>query len=379
MKGKINMSITSPFLNISKMEEILLKNSSVDDISVSTSVKQEPTKKLTAEEVKQDVSILARLLIRAYVGWPVLNIFIKRKVLKQLIDIYNNACNTTSLEFFNSIKSVIGCIPDNHISMSFNGVKAITTKRKKHKNVGANISQNADISFKMLKNNIAIIGFKRMVRTDEFNDTIEAFINETLKKSTALIIDLRGNSGGNSTYSDKFANYLCGTKIDSFRKLYVRATPEAQKIQQQSSPNAFWAGLPESEDFILFREGKNYSIDKNKAYMKPIYILTDRITGSSAEMFLLRMIHHPCVKVVGDNSAGMETFGNMGSAFLKNSQIKVFIGLNYRVLVKDNFELNGYEPDIKCDEGKDALEVALADIDKNLLLQQAMIYSGRNK
>ena len=49
------------------------------------------------------------------------------------------------------------------------------------------------------------------------------------------------------------------------------------------------------------------------------------------------------------------------------------------MLVKDNFELNGYEPDIKCDEGKDALEVALADIDKNLLLQQAMIYSGRNK
>ena len=349
------MSITSPFLSISKMEDLLLKNSSVDDISALTSVKQEPTQKLTAEEVKQDVSILARLLIRAYVGWPVLNIFIKRKVLKQLIDIYNNACDTTSLEFFNSIKSVIGCIPDNHISISFNGVRAITTKRKKHKNVGSNISQNADISFKMFKKNIAIIGFKKMLRTDEFNGTIEA------------------------TYSDKFANYLCGTKIDSFRKLYVRATPEAQKIQQQSSPNAFWAGLPESEDFILFREGKNYSIDKSKAYMKPIYILTDRITGSSAEMFLLRMIHHPCVKVVGDNSAGMETFGNMGSAFLKNSQIKVSIGMNYRVLFKDNFELNGYTPDIKCNEGKDALNAALADTDKKLLPQQVKIYGGRNE
>ena len=373
------MSIMHPIVSISKMENFLLTASSVDDILTSSPAQQDPTKKLTAKEVKQDVSIFARLLIRAYVGWPVLNVFIKRTVLKQLIDIYNNAHEITAQDFFDSIKSVIGSIPDNHISMSFNGVKAITTKRKKYKNVGANISQKADISFKILKNNIAIIGFKRMVRTDEFKDAIESFIKETLKKSTALIIDLRGNSGGNSTYSDKFANYLCGTKIDSFRKLYVRATPEAQKIQQQSSPNAFWAGLPESEDFIFFREGKNYSIDKNKAYMKPIYILTDRITGSSAEMFLLRMINHPLVKVVGDNSAGMEVFGNMGNAFLKNSQIKVFIGMNYRVLFKDNFELNGYNPDIKCTESTDALGAALADIEKNRLLQQVKISSGRNK
>lgn len=373
------MSITSRFLNISKMEEFLLKDSSVDDISTLMSVKQEPTKKLTTKEVKQDTSILARLLIRAYVGWPVLNVFIKRKVLKQLINLYNNANEITAQDFFDSIKSVIGSIPDNHISMSFNGVRATTTKRKKYKNIGSNISQDADISFKMLKKNIAIIGLKKMLRTDEFKDTIASFISEILPKSKALIIDLRGNSGGNSTYSDKFANYLCGTKIDSYRKLYVRATPEAQKIQQQSSPNAFWAGLPESEDFIFFREGKNYSIDKNKAYMKPIYILTDRITGSSAEMFLLRMIHHPCVKVIGDNSAGMETFGNMGSAFLKNSQIKVAIGMNYRVLFEDNFELNGYKPDLQCEDGTDALATALAEIDKKLLLQQVKIYDGRDK
>lgn len=374
------MSITSHIFSISKMEEFLLKSSSVDDISALTSViKQDPTKKLTAEEVKQDTSIFARLLIRAYVGWPVLNVFIKRKVLKQLINLYNNAHEITAQDFFDSIKSVIGSIPDNHISMSFNGVRATTTKRKEYKNVGSNISQDADISFKMLKKDIAIIGFKKMLRTDEFKDTIASFISEILPKSKALIIDLRGNSGGNSTYSDKFANYLCGTKIDSYRKLYVRATPEAQKIQQQSSPNAFWAGLPESEDFIFFREGKNYSIDKNKAYMKPIYILTDRITGSSAEMFLLRMIHHPCVKVIGDNSAGMETFGNMGSAFLKNSQIKVAIGMNYRILFEDNFELNGYKPDIQCEDGTDALATALAEIDKKLLLQQVKIYDGRDK
>ena len=91
------------------------------------------------------------------------------------------------------------------------------------------------------------------------------------------------------------------------------------------------------------------------------------------------MIHHPCVKVIGDNSAGMETFGNMGSAFLKNSQIKVAIGMNYRVLFEDNFELNGYKPDLQCEEGTDALATALAELDKKLLLQQVKIYDGWDK
>lgn len=106
--------------------------------------------------------------------------------------------------------------------------------------------------------------------------------------------------------------------------------------------------------------------------MKPIYILTDRQTASSAELFLLRMIHHPCVFVVGDNSSGTEAFGDVGHNLLPNSQIKISIGMKYRVLTQENFELNGVTPHIKCPENTDALDVALQEIVNQRNLSQLM-------
>ena len=96
--------------------------------------------------------------------------------------------------------------------------------------------------------------------------------------------------------------------------------------------------------------------------MNPIFILTDERTGSSAEMFLLRMVHHPMVTVIGDNSAGMEVYGNMCHGFLPHSNITVSVGMNYRILEYDNFELHGYQPKIKCKDGTNAMDVALSRI-----------------
>ena len=353
---------------ISEMEEHLLRDSTIDDLTSGLPDNHIPEKKLTATQIKHDISVLARLLIRAYVGWPVHSEIIKRKVLKTLIDIYNNAYDMTAAEFFEQLKPVLSYIPDNHISLRFNMQRVGTDKTRKPINVGKNIAGDKQVATQM-KNGIAIIGFTRMLRNDDFANTILDFAKNTLPKSNALIIDLRGNGGGNSYYSDQFTEHLCGTWIDSMKEVYVRATPEAKKLQQAAQPNAGWKDVPESEELTLWKAGKNYTANPEKAYMKPIYILTDRHTGSSAEMFLLRMIHHPCVRVIGDNSAGMEEYGNMANSFLSHSQITVAVGMNYRKLLYENFELNGYKPDIKCPDGTDALSVAMAEIKKSKALQ----------
>jgi hypothetical protein len=72
--------------------------------------------------------------------------------------------------------------------------------------------------------------------------------------------------------------------------------------------------------------------------------------------------------VVGDNSAGMEVFGNMGTGFLPASNITFGIGMNYRELEFDNFELRGYKPDIKCKDGQDAFVVAMNDFQRQSLM-----------
>ena len=126
----------------------------------------------------------------------------------------------------------------------------------------------------------------------------------------------------------------------------------------------------EKQPITQFQHGKHTGLLYQRRFEKqPI---TDRQTASSAEMFLLRMLHHPCTVVVGDNSSGTEVFGNVGSALLPNSQIKFNIGMNYRVLSQENFELNGVTPNIKCPENTDALTVALREIANQQILSQAI-------
>ena len=74
------------------------------------------------------------------------------------------------------------------------------------------------------------------------------------------------------------------------------------------------------------------------------------------------------VKFVGDNSAGMEVYGDMAHAHLPNSNINISIGTKYRVLEINNFELHGYKPDIMCDDNQDAFQVALNDYHKQQII-----------
>lgn len=354
--------------SIKELENELLKDSGLDDMHVFSLSEfskiwqnnQELDKILSADEVKRDVSVFARYLIRVYVGWPVHNDLVKREVLNYLIKVYKSAHDMKAGELEDILKKAIEYIPDNHLQICFTKAKS----KRNYKDVGNNFAGKQPIKTELRNDGIAIIGFKSMLKTDEFNDIILDFEENILPKSKALIVDLRGNSGGNSFYSDRFAFFLCGKYVDSTKEIYVRTTPEAKKVQQQWKPNASWTDKPVSEKLQLLMKGTEYKIDKKHAYIRPIYILIDAHTGSSAEMFLLRMSHHPGVTVIGDNSCGMEVYGDLAHGFLANSKISFSFGMKYWVLEYDNFEMNGYKPNIKCDDGVDAMDVAVAEYNK---------------
>lgn len=354
---------------IEELETLLLKDSTLDDIRGGKPEAHVPGKHLTADDVRHDISVLARYLIRVYVGWPVHNDIIKRKVLTKLTKAYKSAHDMTTDELFDSLKGVVEQIPDNHIAIRFNKVRAGTKAKRPLKNVGKNFAGTLPIKTKLRKDDVAVIGFNTMLRTDEFRDIVLDFQNNIIPKSKALIIDLRGNGGGSSRYSDGLARFLCGSDIESMKKTFVRTTPEAQKVQRAYYPDAPWSDIAISEKLQLWKKGTCFKINKKNAYKNPIFILTDARTGSSAEMFLLRMVHHPMVTVVGDNSAGMEVYGNMCHGFLPHSNITVSVGMNYRILEYDNFELHGYKPQIKCAEGIDAMDLALATIAKKSIIK----------
>lgn len=348
------------------IEKHLLSLSDINDIGFGLPDAHDPSKKMSANDVKKDIAVLARILIRGYVGWPFHEKIIKRTVLNNMIKIYDNAHDMSAMEFFNSLKSVIQIIPDNHLRLIFNRVALTTFQTRKIKNVGKNMAPEKGFKAELLPNNIALIAFYGMYRDEKIGAQLLDFAAKKIPNSSALIIDLRGNGGGNSFYSDQLAYYLYGGEVRSAKKVWVRTTPEARQIIEHSRPNSDypWKNVDVSTDPSLWLDEPEPNFHQAQGYNKPIYILIDGHTGSSSEMFCLRMLHHPHVKFVGDNSRGMEVFGNMAQCHLPFSKITASIGMNYRELELQNFELNGLTPNIICQDDVNAYNVAMSDFMK---------------
>lgn len=230
------------------MENFLLSKSSTDDFVFSANKRGVPDGILSADDIRRDVAIFARLLIRVYVGWPMHDEITKMRILKHLINIYNDAHEISAGEFFKLLKPVVADIPDNHISIRFGTIRFGTKYKKPYKNVGKNIAGNKIVRGEMRDGGVAAIGFSAMIKSDEFKNAIVDFAKNILPKSNALIMDLRGNTGGDSWYSDLFAEHLCGAWIDSMQAVYVRTNRDAKEFLSVVYPTAPWAKLPESEE-----------------------------------------------------------------------------------------------------------------------------------
>lgn len=351
--------------NINDMEKLFLDASSGDDIFVVDNrhdflTTQDGNTHMSADDVRHDTAVFGRILINAYCGWPFHTEIVKRRALKELLNIYNNAADMTAREYFESLRPVISDIPDCHIMLRFQKDRIESRFRRTNPSVGKNIT---DAMIKTsVDNGIAIIGFAGMYRNDHFQDILLAFDHD-LKKSRALIIDLRGNSGGNSFYSDQFAYRLLGAKVASTKRIFVRKNPDARKLWGVDAPRKSAVDKNNDTDVSLLSQCDT-SIKFNSAtgYNHPIYILTDCITMSAAEMFVARMKKHPLVKLVGENTAGGEVYGNLGFAALPHSRTMFAVGNDYRELEYPNFETNGFAPDIRVAPGDDAMRVAMADI-----------------
>ncbi len=348
--------------SIDSMEKILLDASSVDDMNIFRHRNEDENKVLSADDVRHDVAVLGRILINAYVGWPVHDEIVKREILNKLIGIYNNAHSMTAMQLFDTLAPVLERVPDNHLVFMFAGRQVHTGLRKRGKHVGPNtVADGYDISTHLRPDNVAVVSMRKMLRTDEFKNALLNF-QDSIKKSDALIIDLRGNGGGNSYYSDMFANALCGVQhMPSARRTIRRSTAEAHALMAGSRIKP----VNDKSGMALICDEKTIpEWNPKRGYAKPIYILTDRGVMSSAEMFIARMRHHPMVKLVGDNTRGGEIFGNCVHGFLPHSDIQVQFGVDYRELEIDNFETNGFRPDIPVADGINAMGIALAEFQK---------------
>jgi retinol-binding protein 3 len=176
------------------------------------------------------------------------------------------------------------------------------------------------------------IGYMRLQAFGSFEELLPSaftFLNNT----QALIIDLRGNAGG------MLSNYVSS---------YLLPEDSIHLI------NIYWNDRTDSIFTIRSLKGPRY-LDK------PVYLLTDKSTFSSAEEFAYDLQALKRVTIVGETTGGGANPGGLVPVFnfSDGSKVDMFISLAHveNAITKTNWEGKGVKPDVET-EGKNALKKA---------------------
>ena len=177
-------------------------------------------------------------------------------------------------------------------------------------------------------------------------EEIKSMINDAAKidKSKPLIIDVRGNSGGNSMFIVKWL--LSYFNISQFQIINVPAPLyyfelETRTLNAAHKSYSIWNSEPE------LKMMSNGGIPFHMKNDTPIFLLIDGQTASSGEWWVSYIRRLDNVVVIGDNTLGMQIGGNTYSTHLPISNIA--IGMS-TVMSFDtdlaNTEIIGQSPDL---------------------------------
>ena len=225
-----------------------------------------------------------------------------------------------------------------------------------------------------------------IVRFPDYENNIwNGFIPSVVKKTVfteAIILDLRGNSGGDDAIAMDLAGALYGHSFEHpIKRQYRSQTAETLALQANrvkieiinlkhdslEVPKHLYNNYNKTIDTYnsaikndipqeFIRQDKGYKTPKTSTgFKKPIYILMDNKCGSSCEFAITAFEWNKKVKKIGENTSGTFHFSNAGTAVLPNSKIKIIIPSQYSELYNQHFiERIGLTPDIRVPLGEDA-------------------------
>ena len=342
---------------------------------------------LNKEEFKEDILHLRYALDRAYGAKGTISDDIFDKVDSALKDL--NFIEKP-MDMCKKLGTVMNDFPDQHLKAKYRGTFCYK-KQSGKVNVGKNLN-DTNKPWKGIKANdgvytIAISQFT----PGKWPDFLE-FVDEAMDKAKAIIIDLRGNGGGDDSIGFELAEKLAGQKIETPIAPDVRRnTPEALiiwdnylNVLKKNSNNENMrkqldiyikenaetmekALVGQIDEFTTKPiEDTGWKYDKTKGYQGPIYILQDKECGSSCESSIDFFEYFPNVTKVGFNTVGMIHFGNIGIVILPNSSIQINMPTKANKYKDGRFiEFAGIKPDILLKDGQDAYEYVVNELLKN--------------
>jgi len=198
------------------------------------------------------------------------------------------------------------------------------------------------------KDGIEIITSRSMLYSSESLDALERFANAgaEYRSNKLLILDLRGNYGGNSSYALSWLQNFLGTDFQT-KQMYAQriSTPFSSYVSSPvslyDSTFSTWVQDQQSPWISQIIDGKQ---QKNNCVL---FVLVDKNVASAAEDFIawLRTVEN--VVIVGTNTSGTSVCGNICCFCLPNSKLMVSFGTSltfYEGL--ENRDGIGFYPDL---------------------------------
>ncbi|HEY2365603.1 MAG TPA: S41 family peptidase, partial [Polyangiaceae bacterium] len=229
---------------------------------------------------------------------------------------------------------------------------------------------------------VGVVSIKQFpFHEDPIWSSFDEAIRATLKHE-AVIVDLRGNDGGDDTRGYQLARALIdGEVVDGPLRMHERQTPEtltlwmntvsAQRGDDGTLAPHVLARLNEAKaarDAAL-HAGNEWKVTESPkrvvelgphAFTGPIAILVDAGCKSSCESSLVVLRGHPKARVFGERTGGYIHFGNIGRVTLARSHVRVNIPTKYDEFPGGKlYDKIGFEPDVALPPGSDAFAVAL--------------------
>lgn len=230
-----------------------------------------------------------------------------------------------------------------------------------------------------------VVSMKEMALADDPAWGSFSAVTKGMMTADGLVIDLRGNGGGDDTRGIALARLLIDGPIRSpYLRTHERRTAESLTLQmnvygtlERGSGGGLTPHVQERYDrFVKDRdaasrggqaEWKVLAADAQpttpgpKAYGGKIAIIVDSGCASSCESTLEALREHPKAKVFGERTAGFIQFGETGMLALPNSGVSISIPAKYWEYPSGaTYDKVGFEPDVAVSGGANAFDAAMA-------------------
>ena len=198
----------------------------------------------------------------------------------------------TELQLFEVLTQMLGELRDGHVNLStsydygrywswFENYPTNLSDTLLRIYMGTDYKIASGLQYRILDDNIGYIRYESFSSPIGEGNLDEALVH--LMVCQGLIIDIRGNGGGDLTYAERLAARFCQEKT------LVGYT------QHKTGPG--------HSDFSSMEP--QYIEPSNKVrWQKPVVVLTNRHVFSAANEFTMYMKALPMVKVVGDHTGG---------------------------------------------------------------------------